>query len=276
MLVTKEQLATLCETAEMAGREVMAVYAEDFSASFKADASPLTEADLRADRVIRHELEAKFPGIFILSEESVSLGIGPSDTFFLVDPLDGTKEFLKRNDEFTVNIALVHKAKVMAGVVLAPALGELFFAAPGLGVWKRDGQGTHAMKVVNYEEDRPLRVIGSRSHGGGPLSNWLAQLPCQHDFLAAGSSLKFCRIAEGAADIYPRFGPTSQWDTAAAQCVLEVAGGAVTDLVGQALTYGMDRAVLNPSFVAAGDSGLLGWVDKSDDASWPTSVTPLM
>lgn len=156
----------------------------------------------------------------------------------------------------------------MAGVVLAPALGELFFAAPGLGVWKRDGQGTRAMRfLVNYEEDRPLRVIGSRSHGGGPLSNWLAQLPCQHDFLAAGSSLKFCRIAEGAADIYPRFGPTSQWDTAAASVCSKLLVAWVTDLVGQALTYGMDRVVLNPSFVAAGDSGLLGWVDKSDDAS---------
>lgn len=255
--MTEEQLDTLCALAEAAGREIMAVYARDFAAWQKEDASPLTEADLRADKVIRAGLETHFPGAFILSEESVSAGGCSSETFFLVDPLDGTKEFLKRNDEFTVNIALVHREKPVAGVVSAPALGEAFFAAQGLGAWKRDAAGRRALRVARYDEALPLRVIGSRSHGGEALSAWLEKLTAEHSFVAAGSSLKFCRIAEGLADIYPRFGPTSQWDTAAAQCVLEMAGGAVTDLNGKPLLYGLNRAVLNPEFMAVGDRRLL-------------------
>lgn len=258
MKVSEEQLRTLCTIADKAGREVMAVYAEEFSVWEKADASPLTEADLRADRVIRAGLEAAFPGVFILSEESSSGELMPMETFFLVDPLDGTKEFLKRNDEFTVNIALVHRGQVLAGVVLAPALDECFYAAVGLGAWKRKAGGaSSALRVARYDEQRPLRIIGSRSHGGEKLASWLASLPLEHHFLAAGSSLKFCRLAEGLADLYPRFGPTSQWDTAAAQCVLEVAGGTVTDLQGQPLRYGLEREILNPAFMACGDRHLL-------------------
>jgi 3'(2'), 5'-bisphosphate nucleotidase len=247
-----EQLETLCEVARAAGREVMQVYAGDFASYEKADASPLTEADLRADAAIRAGLDAAFPGVFILSEESVSAGPAVASTFFLVDPLDGTKEFLKRNDEFTVNIALVQDGRCVAGVVLAPALDQLYFAALGLGAWKRDGAGLTRLQMADGEADAALRVIGSRSHGGEALAAWLAKLPCAHTFVAAGSSLKFCKIAEGEADIYPRFGPTSQWDTAAAQCVLEVAGGAVTDLSGAPLRYGLERPVLNPEFMAVG------------------------
>lgn len=256
MNITQGQLDTLCAIAEAAGREVMAVYAQDFSSWQKADASPLTAADLRADRVIREGLEAHFPGVYILSEESVPQGSVATDTFFLVDPLDGTKEFLKRNDEFTVNIALVHQGQAIAGIVLAPALGELFYAAQGLGAWQRDtqGQGPRAMQTATYHAGQPLRVTGSRSHGGEALVAWLSRLPHGHTFAAVGSSLKFCRIAAGQADIYPRFGPTSQWDTAAAQCVLEAAGGAVVDFSGAPLRYGLDKPVLNPEFVAVGDS----------------------
>jgi 3'(2'), 5'-bisphosphate nucleotidase len=258
MRVTTEQLNILCDIAEAAGREVMAVYAQDFDSWEKDDASPLTEADLRADSVIRSGLETHFPGIFILSEESISADPAPvADTFFLVDPLDGTKEFLKHNDEFTVNIALIHQGQPIAGVVLAPALEQLFFAAQGLGAWQRDGAGVHALRVALYREAAPLRVIGSRSHGGDALSAWLAKLNHEHRFVAVGSSLKFCRIAEGQADIYPRFGPTSQWDTAAAQCVLELAGGTVTNLAGRHLSYGLDKPVLNAQFLAVGDVRLL-------------------
>jgi len=256
MLLTNEQLQTLCRIAEDAGRAVMAVYASDFSATVKDDASPLTEADLRADAVIRCGLEAAFPGIFILSEESVSDDQRCADTFFLVDPLDGTKEFLKRNGEFTVNIALVHQGQVVAGVVLAPALGELYYAASGQGAFKCVAGITTELQVAEFDRAAPLRVIGSRSHGADALAAWLAVLPHEHRFLAAGSSLKFCRIASGDADIYPRFGLTSQWDTAAAQCVLESAGGAVLDLIGKPLRYGLDRPVLNPHFVAIGDKSM--------------------
>ncbi|HSV36333.1 MAG TPA: 3'(2'),5'-bisphosphate nucleotidase CysQ [Ramlibacter sp.] len=256
--LTRGELEQLCCVAQAAGREVTAVYATDFASWSKDDASPLTQADLRADAVIRKGLEAAFPGMFILSEESSSQAAQPQQTFFLVDPLDGTKEFLKRNDEFTVNIALVHGGEPIAGVVLAPALGELFYAARGLGAWLRTGEGAAvALKTAPSINTASLRVIGSRSHGGDALAAWLDRLDREYTFLAAGSSLKFCRIAQGAADIYPRLGPTSQWDTAAAQAVLQEAGGAVLDPQGQPLAYGLDRPVLNPHFIAVGDPRLL-------------------
>lgn len=256
MRVTSQQLQTLCSIARAAGRDIMAVYSTDFAAQAKADASPLTEADLRADAVIRSSLEAAFPGVFILSEESSTVPMGQVETFFLVDPLDGTKEFIKRNGEFTVNIALVHRGHVVAGVVFAPALDELYFAASGIGAFKHRAGVTKALAVSIYDEAKPLRVVGSRSHGADALQVWLAALPYEHSFVAAGSSLKFCRVASGDADIYPRFGPTSQWDTAAAQCVLELAGGLVLDLAGNPLFYGLERSMLNAHFLAMGDPGL--------------------
>lgn len=257
MRMTNTELEILCHIAEVAGQEIMAVYREGGEIWQKDDASPLTEADLRADRVIRQGLEKHFPGVFILSEESVSAGPQDDGRFFLVDPLDGTKEFLKRNGEFTVNIALVEDGVPVVGVVLAPALNELFYAARGLGAWKRDAEGIRDITTGKIESAAPLRVIGSRAHGAEQLNAWLATLKTEHSFVRAGSSLKFCRIAEGQADIYPRFGPTSQWDTAAAQAVLEVAGGAVTDLQSAPLRYGSDHPLLNPPFVAVANRALL-------------------
>jgi 3'(2'),5'-bisphosphate nucleotidase len=256
MTMTQNELDTLCQIAEAAGREIMAVYRDGGETWHKEDASPLTEADLRADRVIRAGLEQHFPGVFILSEESVSAEQHDTGRFFLVDPLDGTKEFLKRNGEFTVNISLIDAGEPVVGVVLAPALGECFYAARGLDAFKRDGNGARPVRTANTSSADTLRVMGSRSHGADKLSAWLAHLKNKHTFVAAGSSLKFCRIAEGQADIYPRFGPTSQWDTAAAQAVLEVAGGAVVDLQGTPLRYGLDRPVLNPDFFALGHQDL--------------------
>lgn len=258
MKVTQTELDTLCQIAEAAGREIMAVYRDGGETWLKEDASPLTEADLRADQVIRQGLEQHFPGVFILSEESVSAEQHDINRFFLVDPLDGTKEFLKRNDEFTVNIALIDAGEPVVGVVLAPALGECFFAADGLGAFKRDCNGTRPIRTACTSSADTLRVMGSRSHGADKLNTWLAHLKTMHTFMAAGSSLKFCRIAEGQADIYPRFGPTSQWDTAAAQAVLEAAGGHVVDLQGSRLRYGLDRPVLNPDFFAMAQQGLRG------------------
>ncbi|MBE7941993.1 MULTISPECIES: 3'(2'),5'-bisphosphate nucleotidase CysQ [Ramlibacter] len=244
--------------ARDAGREIMAVYAGDFSATRKADDSPLTEADLRADRVIRSGLEREFPGVFILSEESVSAATEPPpDCFFLVDPLDGTREFLKRNGEFTVNIALVAGGEAVAGVVLAPVPDALYLGGQGVGAWRHDSAGWAAIRVCPAAAQRPLRVTGSRSHGGEALRRWLDALAQPHDFVAAGSSLKFCRLAEGAADAYPRFGPTCQWDTAAGQAVLEAAGGRVLDPAGQPLRYGLSRPILNTDFLALGDPSLV-------------------
>jgi 3'(2'),5'-bisphosphate nucleotidase len=249
MTLSRTDLQLLCDLAEAAGREIMDVYRGHIEASQKADDSPLTQADLRSDAVIRDGLLRDFPGTFVLSEESISPGAPPVDAFFLVDPLDGTKEFLKRNDEFMVNIALVQRGEPVAGVVFAPALGELYFAARGMGAWKR-GDGGQAVPLQVARPGGPLRVIGSRSHGGEALARWLSLLQCEHTFVAAGSSLKFCRIAEGRADVYPRMGPTSQWDTAAGQAVLEVAGGVVLGADGRPLRYGLDKPILNPNFIA--------------------------
>lgn len=253
MRSSPEQLALLREIAQAAGREILDVYARDIQHWSKDDQSPLTEADLRADAVIREALTRHFPDVYLLSEESASAMPegGPPASFFLVDPLDGTKEFLKRNDEFTVNIALVHEGDPIAGVVYAPALGEMFYGARGLGAWKVQGHGEPTpMRCTAPTPGATLRVMGSRSHGGDAMDAWLSSLGAEYAFVAAGSSLKFCRIAEGSADIYPRMGPTSQWDTAAAQAVLQAAGGAVLDPEGEPLRYGLERPILNRHFVA--------------------------
>jgi len=254
MNITSAHLEQLCACAEAAGREVMAVYRTDFAVRQKDDASPVTDADCRADQVIRDFLQAAFPGTFVLSEESSVDTSSAHDLFFLVDPLDGTKEFLKRNDEFTVNIALVDRGVAVAGVVLAPALGLLYFAAQGLGAWRRDARGVTPLRTTAPSPGQALRVLISRSHGSEALQHWLDGLPGEHVAQAVGSSLKFCRIAEGAADLYPKLGPTSQWDTAAAQAVLEQAGGQVLDAAGRPLRYGLERPILNPNFIAVGSS----------------------
>jgi len=155
--MTETELDTLCQIAEAAGQEIMAVYRDGGEIWQKDDQSPLTEADLRADRVIRQGLEKHFPGVFILSEESVSAGAQDSERFFLVDPLDGTKEFLKRNGEFTANVALIENGVPVAGVVLAPALDELFYAARGLGAWKRDANGVRVIATAKVDLTDPLR-----------------------------------------------------------------------------------------------------------------------
>jgi len=243
----------LSEIARAAGAAIMALYRTDVAAQAKPDASPLTQADLDADRIVCERLAAQFPGVPVVSEESAAGEAPAGGSFFLVDPLDGTKEFLNRTDEFTVNIALVSDRRPIAGVVYAPALDELFVAAAGLTPRRHAAGCSVDLQVAPFEPSRPLRVMGSRSHGGPAMQAWLDTLSLPYTFVAAGSSLKFCRIAEGRADIYPRFGPTSQWDTAAAQAVLEQAGGSVTDLSGVPLSYGTDRPILNPFFTALGD-----------------------
>jgi 3'(2'), 5'-bisphosphate nucleotidase len=289
MRPTPELLQTLCTIASAAGRAVLEVYAGDFGSSRKDDGSPVTEADLRADALICEGLARAFPGVFVRSEESVSTPpAGSVPGWFLVDPLDGTREFLARNGEFTVNIALIQGGedcddrggRPVAGVVLAPALDALYVAAQGLGAWRRawspyspdEAQGPPSgdfapgaagpaagawqpLRVAPAPAG-PVRALVSRSHLDPRTRTWLAALPRGHVALAAGSSLKFCRIAEGAADLYPRFGPTSPWDTAAGQCVLECAGGAVLALDGRPLRYDPHRTARNPDFLALGDPAL--------------------
>lgn len=241
--------------ARDAGDAIMGVYARDFSVEQKEDKSPLTEADKAAHNVIVTGLQAlpvQFP---ILSEEDIEgfSGADAEGRYWLVDPLDGTKEFIKRNDEFTVNIALIDKGKPVLGVVTAPALGVGYVAAQGLGAFKieADGQRKAISVAGKPKAEAPWRVLGSRSHPSPDLAAWLAQLG-EYTMLPMGSSLKLCVIAEGFADAYPRLGPTCLWDTGAAHAVVLEAGGRVETLEGSALSYANPSEKLNPYFVVWG------------------------
>ncbi len=240
--------------AQAAGEEIMAVYRTAFTVDHKADRSPLTEADLRAHRLIAARLAELTPHWPLLSEEGADLPYAERRqwrTYWLVDPLDGTREFVKRNDEFTVNIALVHDHEPVLGVVHAPALGRMCYAARGVGAFqRRDGGEEQPLACRELPADE-LVVAGSRSHGKAALATFMARLG-PHQVISMGSSLKFCLVAEGRADLYPRLGPTSEWDTAAAQCVVETAGGHVTDLDMRPLRYNTRDSLLNPCFFAFG------------------------
>jgi 3'(2'), 5'-bisphosphate nucleotidase len=249
-------LDAACGIAREAGRAILEVYGRaDFAVARKSDDSPLTEADQVAHGIISRALAALDGSIPILSEES-----RPGDhaerrswsIYWLVDPLDGTKEFVKRNGEFTVNIALVDAHRAVLGVVLAPVLDRLYSGAAGLGAWRADSGGAPKPITVRANAAQPLRVVGSRSHPTPELAQYLAGLP-PYEITDMGSSLKICLVAEGAADVYPRLGPTSEWDTAAAQAILESAGGRMIDLAGLPLRYNSKEDLLNPHFVAFGD-----------------------
>jgi 3'(2'), 5'-bisphosphate nucleotidase len=248
--------------AREAGAAIMNVYARDFSATRKDDKSPLTEADTAAHQVIKRRLENLRPALPILSEEAVGdfSGVDDSGRYWLVDPLDGTKEFIKRNGEFTVNIALIEHGRAILGVVYAPVLNVTYLAAEGLGAFKSEaGHPRVPIRVSEHKQGSPWRVVGSRSHAGDSLEGFLNRLG-SHQLISMGSSLKFCLVAEGTADVYPRMGPTSLWDTAAAQCVVEQAGGRVIQLMGEAVSYANPSVVLNPFFLVHGKSAV-DWAD---------------
>ncbi len=249
-----------------AGREIMAVYADKaFANTDKKDGSPVTDADHRAEAVILEALRHEFPKVPVVAEEEAAAGRLPETAakFFLVDPLDGTREFIARNGEFTVNIALVERGIPVAGMIYAPALGSMFVGAEG-GAWRawvnHDRAG--ALQPIRTRRAPPVvAAICSRSNSGDRTDRWLRGFDVRTR-IAAGSSLKFCRIAEGEADIYPRFGRTMEWDTAAGDAILRAAGGSVRSLDGQPLAYGKrgraDAAdFANPDFVAYGDARLL-------------------
>jgi len=252
------QIHELKNIAKRAGDIIMEIYRRPYQVSSKEDASPLTEADLASDRYIREALSFFFPSIPILSEESALNLPKVAHTFFLVDPLDGTKEFIAKNGEFTVNIALISDSSPVAAVVYAPAIDELFFAIKGEGAWKEKNATSNQVYIKKLAQLDALTIISSRSHQSGELKEFLRTFSVPFSLIEAGSSLKFCRIAEGAADLYPRFGPTSQWDTAAGQCILEAAGGMVVKKNGEALNYGLEKPILNGHFIALGDPRLKG------------------
>lgn len=250
-----------------AGAAIMRVYAQDFSVETKADNSPVTAADLAAHRIISAGLAALTPQIPVLSEEAADIPWSTRRTWtrwWLVDPLDGTREFIKKNGEFTVNIALIDAGVPVLGVVYAPALDYMVSAERGVGAWMRS-DGVDVPLASARPAPAPLRVAASRSHLDERTRRVLERIG-DHERLGLGSSLKFCRIAEGRADVYPRFGPTSEWDTAAGQAVLDAAGGCVLGLDGQPFRYNRGESLLNPDFIALGDPDL-PWQDWTDDGA---------
>ena len=262
-------IETVLDIARAAGREILDVYgAGGGDVTQKSDASPLTEADLRAHRLIVRGLSALTPDWPILSEEASDIDFvtrASWSRYWLVDPLDGTKEFISRNGEFTVNIALIEGHRPTVGVVHVPVRDVDYWGQPGVGAWRRVGTAPPDAIAVTTTLGASVRIAGSRSHRGNSLEGFLAGVGA-HEFVEMGSSLKFCLIAEGGADVYPRLGPTSEWDTAAGHAVLGGAGGVVLRLDGTPLTYNTRESLLNPFFLAYGSAArdwlaLLGTVD---------------
>ena len=248
-------LGKIRDLATAAGNEILGIYETEYAIEQKDDRSPLTEADMAAHQIIVKGLKALTPTIPILSEESGEIDYATRShwqQYWLVDPLDGTREFIKRNGEFTVNIALVSGDQVTLGVVLVPVTGVCYYAARHTGAFKiAPDQSAQRIHTRHVQPDN-LAIAGSRSHGSQGFQDFLARIG-NVDIVTIGSSLKSCLVAEGQVDLYPRFGPTSEWDTAAAQCVVEEAGGMVTDMQLQPLRYNTKDSLLNPSFVVIGD-----------------------
>ncbi len=250
-----KQAQQLLDIARAAGRAILEVYHQDFSVDEKADESPLTAADLASHRIIvagLRQLEADTP---ILSEEGAETPFATRRQwrrYWLIDPLDGTREFVKRNGEFTVNIALIDEGRPVLGVVHIPVSGISYLGRLGQGAWKIDEEDRVTRIQVRTQRREMVQVAGSRSHAGDSLRRFLERLG-DHEIVSMGSSLKLCLVAEGIADIYPRLGPTSEWDTAAAQAVVEAAGGQVTDTELRPLRYNTNESLLNPHFLVFGD-----------------------
>jgi 3'(2'), 5'-bisphosphate nucleotidase len=239
----------LKEAAKEAGEEILRIVRRGFDVEIKSDESPVTEADRAAERVILEALAATAPGVPVIAEEEVAAGRIPAHggEYFLVDPLDGTKEFARGGDDYTVNIALVRSGSPVLGVVLAPATGRLHSGLVGVGAMLEEESVPQPIHV--RARGSRLTAVASKSHLNQATVDYLAVAAGDCDRVSVGSSLKFCLVAEGAADIYPRLSPTSEWDTAAGHAILLAAGGRVDGLGATALTYGK-KAFLNRAFVA--------------------------
>jgi 3'(2'), 5'-bisphosphate nucleotidase len=242
-------LDDLAEAAREAGEAILTVVRRGFEVEAKQDSSPVTEADRAAELVILAALARFAPGVPVIAEEEVAAGRIPAhdDTYFLVDPLDGTKEFVRGGDDYTVNIGLIEAGSPRLGVVFAPATDRLHGGCAGSGAWLDEGRGR--APIQTRPRGQQLTAVASRSHLNQATVDYLQQAAGGCGYVAVGSSLKFCIVAEGQADIYPRASPTSEWDTAAGHAVLLAAGGLVDGPDGQPLRYGK-RAFLNRAFVA--------------------------
>lgn len=244
-------ISALVDLAETAGAKIMDIYNGDFAVSEKADKSVVTAADTAAEEVILAGLASLFPNIPVIAEESVAAGRIPDvkDRFFLVDPLDGTREFISRNGEFTVNIALIIGGRPVFGVVFLPALETVYWTDGDHAAWRRDASATVRILARQAPADG-ASVVASRSHRDPETDAFIATLSVK-EIVSAGSSLKLCRVAEGKADVYPRFGRTMEWDIAAGHAVLNAAGGSVTRSDGGPFLYGKPGWD-NPPFIARG------------------------
>ncbi len=243
------------QIARQAGRRILDIYESDYAVEQKDDESPLTEADLAAHKTIVEGLSKLTPEWPILSEESSNIPFSERSgwsQYWLVDPLDGTKEFISRNGEFTVNIALIREHEAVLGVVHVPVQDIDYYGEESTGAFVQyPGCAPQPIRVGPFTSGS-ARVVGSRSHRGNSLDNFLAKLG-EHELVSMGSSLKICLVAEGKADVYPRLGPTSEWDTAAAHAVVTCAGGNVVDVDGSPLRYNTKDEFLNPFFIVYGD-----------------------
>ena len=247
-------IAPVIALAESAGKSILEIYEAGFSITDKEDNTPLTDADLAAHNTITEGLEKLTPNIPVLSEESTSIPFEERQQwsrYWLIDPLDGTREFIKRNGEFTVNIALIENHEPILGVIQVPVNGILYYAWREGGAWKRLPEQAVEQIHVRTPSEEQLVVAGSRSHQSEIITDFLDKIGT-HRIFPMGSSLKSCLVAEGQADLYPLLGPTSEWDTAAAQCVVEEAGGQLTDTAMQPLRYNTKDSLLNPHFFVFG------------------------
>lgn len=252
--------------ARQAGDRIVEVYGGDFQVAYKSDQTPVTTADMAAHDIILAQLQELDPKLPVLSEESDAVSFEERyqwDTYWLVDPLDGTREFLRRNGEFSVNIALISNNRPIAGVVVAPILDIAYFATRTCGAFKQVGKSKPELIHVRAAP-QPVTVARSRSPVTGPNLQRFLDAIGEHDEIPMGSALKSCLVAEGLADIYARLGPTGEWDTAAAQCIVEEAGGHFTDTRSRGLTYNLRESLINPNFLVFGD----------DEVDWAQHLPP--
>ena len=257
-MLSKENLLEIVNISVDAGEVILNYYNENVDVIYKDDESPLTKADLASHKIITDSIKKITPDIPILSEEElIDWKIRKKwNKYWLIDPLDGTKEFIKKNDEFTVNIALIENNRPILGVIYTPALNELFYSIKNFGSYKiftkkKLNTLKEAKRIsINKKKSNKVKIVGSRSHSNSILEKWVNKNFNEFDILQKGSALKFCLIAEGSADIYPRFGPTSEWDIAAGHIILEEAGGKLKSIDNKEILYNEKENILNPDFFA--------------------------
>ena len=261
MMFSQDEVDFIIAAIDQASKTILEIYATDFSVAHKEDQSPVTQADLLANTILIQALSQRWPNIPILSEESTE-PFSQNDSFdcyWAVDPLDGTKEFIQKNGQFTINVALIDRVRPIFGIVAAPAIDLLYVGQIGSGVQKRHGSNWSELDTILAEPDwsnhqLPIRVVASRSHPSPSLNSWLTQYP-NHELYEVGSSLKLCQVAEGRADCYPRLAPTCIWDIAAGHAILSAMGGEVWVWPIEnriPLRYLDPNKTLNPSFIATG------------------------